>query len=318
MKRQTYSILLVGTVLGLLAASNCFAETVAERFDQAIKRLADNCAKAKLRPGETGCDILKLRPADPLATEEGRFAHSIKIPNPVPEDSGYKPGMTPEQYFDHLCKTEAGEFIYKTVENVEGLYMMRLREPADDSMLEHLYALEDPYGVAVGVRDSPEEYFIQPSIGKYQFLETPLLQRSRDTGSAKYRRYYRDENAHPGRQYQTAINGQGVFVPYIVAEATVSDIKSRYGYTWRGITRPHDRELGIAGGELIILDLQTNEVLAARRSFVRSGSVRNNLTGIWWLTAGKCSKESLKADAQFINEVLKPTPAKRERRNESK
>jgi hypothetical protein len=98
--------------------------------------------------------------------------------------------------------------------------------------------------------------------------------------------------------------------------ADVPTLQSLYGYTWRGITRPHDRELGIAGGELIILDLQTNEVLAVRRSFVRSGSVRNNLTGIWWLTAGKCSKESLKMDAQFINEVLKPASHKQEKHNE--
>ena len=35
-------------------------------------------------------------------------------------------------------------------------------------------------------------------------------------------------------------------------------------YVWRGITRPHDREMGIAGGELIVLDLQTNEVLGVQ------------------------------------------------------
>jgi hypothetical protein len=64
----------------------------------------------------------------------------------VPADSGYKPGMTPQDYFDHLCKTEAGEFIYRTVENVEGIYIMRPRKEATDSELSHLYALEDPYG----------------------------------------------------------------------------------------------------------------------------------------------------------------------------
>jgi len=313
MKKQLLSVLLVGLLPGLVSACMTHAETVAEHFDRQMNTFAKDCAKTTPRPGSTSCDRLKLKPADPLATEEGRFAHSIKIPNQVPEDSGYKPGMTPEQYFDHLCKTEAGEFIYKTAENVDGLYMMRLREPTDDYLLEHLYALEDPYGVAVGVRNSPEEYFVQPSIGKYQFLETPLPQGSREKESAKYRWYYRDENAHPGRDYQTAINGRFVRVPYIVAEKETQSLNSKYGVTWRGITRPHDRELGIAGGELIILGLQTNEVLAVRRSFVRSGSVRNNLTGVWWLTAGKCSKESLKMDAQFINEVLKPAPQKLER-----
>ena len=117
-------LLIAGCAAGLSAKN----ETPGQRFDREMKVFAENCAKAKLKPNDTACDILKLKPADPLATEEGRFAHSIKIPNPVPEDSGYKPGMTPEQYFDHLCKTEAGEFIYKTVENVEGLYKMRPRE----------------------------------------------------------------------------------------------------------------------------------------------------------------------------------------------
>lgn len=84
--------------------------------------------------------------------------------------------------------------------------------------------------------------------------------------------------------------------------------RSRYGYTWRGIARPYDRELGIAGGELIVLDLPTNAVLAVRRGVVRTGYMRN-MTGVWWLTAQKCSKELLKTDAQFIHQVLKPAPA---------
>jgi hypothetical protein len=319
MKRNWFWLLLPCVLVFLGHISIASAETVAERFEKAMKKKAEYCRTHKIDPANRRCDILKLKPADPMATEEGRFAHSIKIPNPVPKDSGYKPGMTPEQYFDHLCKTEAGEFTYKTVENVEGLYMMRPRESAkNDDLLQHLYAMEDPYGLAVGVRDSPQDYFVQPAIGKYQYLEIPLLQAPKTGEGPKYRRYYRDEKAHPGSRFPTAINGQFVQVPYIVAMADVPKPQSRYGYTWRGITRPHDRELGIAGGELIVLDLQTNEVLAVRRSFVRSGSVRNTLTGVWWLTAGKCSKESLKTDAQFINEVLKPVPQKQEKHDESK
>ncbi len=121
-------------------------ETPGERFRKALKEIESACAKRALAPNEKCGEVAKLKPADPLATEEGRFAHSIRIPNPVPEDSGYKPGMTPEEYFNHLCKTEAGEFIYKTVENVEGIFMMRQRERATDIHLQHLYALEDPYG----------------------------------------------------------------------------------------------------------------------------------------------------------------------------
>jgi hypothetical protein len=282
-------------------------ETPGERFRKAIEREAEYCATHKIKPTNRRCDITKLQPADPLATKEGRFAHSIKIPNPVPEDSGYKPGMTPEQYFDHLCKTEAGEFIYRTVENVEGLFMIRPRRSATDYELEHLYALEDPYGQTSdddmpGVQDS----YVQPVQGKYQFLEIPLKSKGMSEDATKYQRYYRDEKANPGEKYQTMINGQGVFVPYVVTDAKVPTLKSRYGYTWRGITRPHDRELGIAGGELIVLDMETNEVLAIRRGFARTGGVSNNLTGVWWLTAPSCPNRGLKTTPKFIQQVLVP------------
>jgi hypothetical protein len=246
-----------------------------------------------------------MEPADPLATEEGRFAQSIKIPNPVLADSGYTPGMTSEQYFDYLCKTEAGGFIFKTVENVEGLYLMRPRKPATDYEMEHLYGLEAPYVEVHGEYDSPEEYFIQPHLGKYQFLEVPLPKKETGSNEKQYRRYYRDENAHPGRDYQTAIDGRFVRVPYIVAERETQSLNSKYGVTWRGITRPHDRELGIAGSELIVLNLASHEILAVRRGFKRTGGVRN-LTGVWWLAGQTCPKLNERPDHLFLRDVLKP------------
>ena len=54
--------------------------------------------------------------------------------------------MTPEEYFQHLCKAEAGEVDLQDRQNVEGMYMMRPRREAMDDELQHLYALEDPYG----------------------------------------------------------------------------------------------------------------------------------------------------------------------------
>jgi hypothetical protein len=307
---MTRAGVVIGTAISLVVISGSgrplFAETPGERFENAMKQKAEYCTTHKILPGNRRCDILKLKPAEPLATEEGRFAHSIKIPNSVPEDSGYKPGMTPEQYFDHLCKTEAGEFIYKTVENVEGLYMMRPRKEATDNELQHLYVLEDPYGQVVGAVHSAQDYYVQPALGKYQYLEMPFRGSQKDTGiTSKYKRYHRDENAHPGKKYQTAIDGRGVFVPYIVAEAEVETTKSRYGYTWRGISRPHDRELGIAGGELLVLDMKTNEVLAVRRGYIRSGWMKN-LTSIWWLSGQACPNSGTKQEHLFVKEALKP------------
>lgn len=288
---------------GQLLLTGCvsFAETPGERFQKAIKEIEAACAKRKLDANEVCGGVAKLKPTDPLATEEGRFAHSIKIPNPVPEDSGYKPGMTPEQYFDHLCKTEAGEFILKTVENVEGLYMMRPRERVFDDHMQHLYAMEDPYGYTDWEARDPQTIFVDPPWRIFSFLETPVLKlTTSETASAPYKRYsgYVQDKS-PMKEEQVHI------------------LKSQFGYTWRGISRPHDRDLGIAGGELIVVNLKTKEVVGVRRGYIRSGSVRNSLTGVWWLTGQVCPKFEVRKNRPkdgdfsywFVSKVLKPTNA---------
>jgi hypothetical protein len=310
-------------------------ETVAERFDTAMKKLGERCAKNPPKPGNTDCDPLKLKPVDPLATEEGRFAHSIKIPNPVPEDSGYKAVMTPQEYFDHLCKTEAGEFIYKTVENVDGIMQMRPRTEATDYMLQHLYALEDPFGETYG-----EEFNMGPDALKvgtiqggfvnppysdavktdaakrgyklykpdqnYKFLEKPIPPRLQNPADgAKYLRYTR-----PNTDKMIVENGQYIYPrdqqPKMIEER-VKKLKSRYAFTWRGIKRPHDRELGIAGGEFIILDVQTQEVLAVRRGYLRTANVRETAGRVWWLGAWSCPSNRSGGNHVLMHKVVKPT-----------
>jgi|GEM_PF-884224 len=311
--QRTVGRLLVGGVVLLALVGSADAglfgkkQTPGERFETAMKQLADSCAKAKLRPGETGCDLLKLKPADPLATEEGRFAHTIKIPNPVPEDSGYKPGMTSQEYFDHLCKTEAGEFIYKTVEDVEGLYMMRPRKEATDFELEHLYALEDPYGHENWEATAPAPAFVHP--GQYGFLEMPITDSREPDWRKKYVHSSLMVPPQPGANIQRYFGYDGRNQKSLQKEYDVNR-KSRYGYTWRGITRPHDREMGIAGGELIVLDLEANEVLAVRRGYIRSGDVRKNLTGVWWLGGHVCKSDSTRLfrTVEYIAQLLHPVP----------
>ncbi|MGB3397101.1 MAG: hypothetical protein WBB60_11695 [Nitrospira sp.] len=282
-------------------------ETPGERFRKATAREAEYCATHKIKPTNRRCDITTLQPADPLATEEGRFAHSIRIPNPVPADSGYKPGMTPEQYFDHLCKTEAGEFIYKTVEDVEGLYMMRPRKGATDFELEHLYALEDPYGHENWEATAPAPAFVHP--GQYGFLEMPITDRREPDWRKKYVHSSLMVPPQPGANIQRYFGYDGRNQKSLQKEYDVNR-KSRHGYTWRGITRPHDREMGIAGGELIVLDLEANEVLAVRRGYIRSGDVRKNLTGVWWLGGHVCKSDSTRLfrTVEYIAQVLHPVP----------
>lgn len=76
----------------ILISNAAFAEMPGERFDRQMRKFAESCAKrTHVAPGDRTCDRVHLKPAEPLAIEESRFADSIKIHNPMSEDSGYKP-----------------------------------------------------------------------------------------------------------------------------------------------------------------------------------------------------------------------------------
>ena len=298
------------TIAMLLTAEVSFAgpfdkETVGERFRNALKEIEAACAKRKLEPNEVCGAVTKLKPADPLATEEGRFAHSIKIPSPVLADSGYKPGMTSQEYFDHLCKTEAGEFIYKTVDGVAGIYQMRPRHQAPDAA-NHLYALEDPYGGPEGSSE-PEFWLVEPS--RYNYFESPELTREELGGRRGFWHPSYFSIPSVGSKVARYSGYDGHEFPTMRKEYDVTR-KSRYGYTWRGITRPRDREMGVAGSELLVLDLRTNEVLGVQRGYARF-DIDKNVPGTaamqWSRRCPAGPNMGGGARLSFILKILTPT-----------
>ena len=214
-----------------------------------------------------------------VATPEGKFAHSIRIPNPVPKDSGYRRGMTSEQYFEHLCRTEAGEFIFKTVENVEGFYFMRPPKRPTDDDLKDRYKLEAPeiertFQLLRSIPEERADTFVNPPWALFKFVEEP------SDGSAAKATYFR---SHGYRQGSSRMEIDAVTV-----------LRSQYGLTWRGVRRPRDREHAIAGGEWIVLDLKTNKIVAVQRDYGLTGRTRNAPHGIWWLNALTCPNSSSK------------------------
>lgn len=256
--------------------------TPGDRFRAVMNARGAECAKHGPRPDTSNreaqlawqrqgerCELLKFAIDDWQATPEGRFAHSIKIPNPVPEDSGYRWWMRPSDYFRHLCAKEAGEFIFKTVENVEGIMQLRPRETgivdADSvsSKYRHLYAMEDPYGHWDGEVDEPAYDLVRPN--RYEFFELPAGSIRLPEWKQRFRHSSQREESRPEDAVERHFGYTGEMNS--MRKEFDANRRARYGFTWRGIKRPHDREMGIAGGELIVLDLETNEVLAVRRGY---------------------------------------------------
>jgi len=238
----------------------------------------------------------ELVPVEWVATPEGRFAHSIKAPKPLPKDSGYRRGMTSEQYFQHLCNAEAGEFIFKTIEDVPGLYFMRPPDrPTDDDLIDR-YKLEAPeiertFHV---LRATPEErasIFINPPWAHFSFVEE------------------RNYEKNATKPYLRVLGYRQRVSP--MRTEPEDELQSKYGLVWRGIKRPSDRELYIAGSEWLVIDLSTREVIALQRDYGRTGRVRHTTRGVWWLNAANCPQSSSKnifGDRiyKFVSKALKP------------
>jgi hypothetical protein len=213
------------------------------------------------KPEDTGCDRYKLkRRAEPEYWPGG--VRSINIPAPQ-QTVRYQPGMSAKQYFDQLCSAEAGEFIYKTVESVEAIYQIRPRLVATTYELQDRYVMEDPYGYTNSEASEAAKIFVDPPNGAFRVFETPKTKQP-ELNSLLFER-------HAG-YYGRRENGQLVQKPMVI-ELTRS-LKSTYGFTWRGIKRHLDRENGIAGGELIVVDMRTGEVLGVRRGFIYSAATK--------------------------------------------
>lgn len=235
-------------------------------------------------------------PASWVVTQEGKFAHAIKIPNPVPAESGYRKSMTAGEYFDHLCEKESGSFIFKTVENVDGFAMLRYVNGNSEEQqgdlwwqeapgLQGRYTLQyDPLADASG--------FVDPPSFTYKYVELA----SEDKVG-----YLKIAEKIEWKQFNKV---QKLDKP-----------TSRYGVTWRGIRRDKDRENFIAGYEWLVLDLHTNEVLAVLRNFSQTGNTTNRKDGIHWQIARQCkvlqqisgSKLIRHDEVDWIPRVLKPT-----------
>ena len=218
-------------------------------------------------------------------------------------------GETAQAYFNYRCEQDAGEFIYRTVEDVEGVFQMRPREQGEYfSRLRRGDLMEDPYGHTNTEAQRPWTLFLRhPSKPTYHFFETsqaPDLQEY-DLGVSTREFSKRPEPA--GQPYwRMTYDGLRRRVKSdlywtMLRPEQVSEIKSQYGFTWRQVRNRWDKYFGIIGGELIIKKLDTDETLGIRRGFFFWPS--------WSKRGGICPKR--KHDyitVEFVSKVLKPAP----------
>ena len=234
--------------------------------------------------------------------------------------------------FQERCKA-AGEKIRKTVENVEGVYLLKVR-PFSINYGDQ-FRLDDPDGADLGgtgyiltfVRGSYQAQTSGvPSPGSpprlgYLYVEAvddQDGQRYRYTGARRAVR--RKEVSAPGVQFELKRNPNSDLNIYefVLDKNPANGPAPRYGVTYDDISTREEREYWIAGSSLRVIDLQTNEVIAERVGYMVDWAQGSQAGGRspWLLAANTaCPKfaSSHGASAQdyqtldFVEKVLKPS-----------
>lgn len=291
-----FKLLLIG---GCASSALLAQETVGERFRKVLGSIDTECRQLKMGPyldpddpeykskrRGTDCDILKLEPRDwrteklvktdgqhypvPerwLATPEGRFAHSIKLPSPHDHPKvSLRPGTSGSEIFDTLCKEEAGEFVLRSASGVRGVRQDREWVPVPNGYSGLVFWTRESGGLG----ESPQDYLVQPPLGGYDFLELKAQAAGAKGGPKQFQMYYRNESPTRKRGFSaTTMTGRIVTVPYIVAEKPLSQSEALYGYTWRGMWIGAAMEHGIEGYELIVYQINGPTVFGLQRAFLR-------------------------------------------------
>ena len=208
-----------------------------------------------------------------------------------------------EAMFQERCKT-AGEKIYRTVDNVEGIFIIKVRPTLQN--FSNQFEMDDPYGRDLGgdgyiltfLRGSYQAQTTGvPNLGSpprigYRYVEAIDPQngmRYRYTGSMKATR--RKDPSAPNVQIELKRdpNYDLNIYDFVLDRVPASTPSPRYGVTYDDISTHKEREYWIAGSSLKVIDLQTNEVIAERIGYMMDQGQGNTSGGRspWLLAANR-------------------------------
>lgn len=178
------------------------------------------------------------------------------------------------------CK-KAGVFIHRTVENVEGVFVMKVRPKAIN--YGNQFAIDDPYGL-----DSGDENYLKTFFsGFYRNEKVPppgymYVEAIDPTDGKRYR--------YTGRIDQPWLRDKryGEWVrDFVLDKVLASGAPPRYGVIYDDISTREECEYWIAGSSLRVIDLKTNEAIAERIGYMmdRGQGSRSGGRSPWLLAA---------------------------------
>ena len=219
-------------------------------------------------------------------------------------------------HFEMRCKS-AGEKIYKTVDGVEGIMLLKVRPKRLNRSDQ--FELDDPYGSDFR-GDGYIESFLwgRNSKGIVSSKTTQGAFRFVDVIDPEDGRWYR-YTGHSDEVWKNNSNDQRHVTEFkLERRQVINDSAPRYGVTYDDISTREDREIWVAGSSLKVIDLLTKEVIAERVGYMIDVGQGNTSGGRspWFYAKNyacpsftKNSSGHVMLDAytrKFVEKVLKP------------
>jgi hypothetical protein len=225
--------------------------------------------------------------------------------------------------WEEKCRTAAGEKIYRKVENVEGILLLKVRPQASDRewadpMWPGAAFASEAFGDDYLNTFLGYEYASGSSTGEPSVI-TPkhrgYINTDRRAGGVPGYRYVDVINEKDGKRYRYVLvqkprpASKIGWIDTVLDRKPAPDPAPRYGVTYEDHVIAEDRALGVASSTIRVLDLQTKEVLGEMIRYAWTPG-RSSANPSPWLTAYKCPSHSAGSDAltrKFVDQVLIPS-----------
>lgn len=190
---------------------------------------------------------------------------------PLPANAAKERLEKAEAMFQERCKT-AGEKIHRTVDNVEGVMLMKIR-PEKDNFSDQ-FALDDPYGsdfdgdayIKSFLNGFFEANFKRPDVPAnvvYPHVAYRYVEAIDPKDGKRYRYTGRlDDPWRYDKSYSIT------YKRFVLDRNPAPRSSPRYGVTYDDISTHEEREYWIARSSLKVVDLQTAEVIAERIGYL--------------------------------------------------
>ncbi len=247
--------------------------------------------------------------------------------------------MKARALYEEKCKTVAGEKIYRTVPDVEGIVLLKVRPQAGSREWADLmwpgaaFALEsraDEYittflGYEQSSRDgvpvspdhrgyintnyTPGNASNLPGYRYVDVIDEKDGKRYRYTGSNKAVRQKDTTAPNVQLAMKNDPNYDLNVYQWTLDKTPAPDPSPRYGVTFEDHVIPEERELGVASSTVKVVDLQSNEVLGDLTRYAWGATKPSGFNPSPWLTAAKCPGHAVGSNAatrKFVDQILIP------------